>query len=93
MHLVKNWGFRYNKIDWHREAFPSGEAVYGCFGRKGTMLRKEKQKMAAFWLRAALIGVLAAVMVLLCGCDVLQRGQNTLRVRRPSVKFTVDMGL
>ena len=75
MYLVKNGGFRYNEMDWHREAFPSGEAVYGCFERKGTMLRKEKQKMAAYQLRAILIEVLAAVMIFLCGCSAGQRGQ------------------
>ena len=80
-------------MDWHREAFPSGEAVYGCFGRKGTMLRKEKQKTAAFWLRAALIGVLAAVMVLLCGCNVLQRGQLiSLEDKEESVETTSAEG-
>ena len=57
------------------------------------MLRKEKQKTAAFWLRAALIGVLAAVMVLLCGCNVLQRGQLiSLEDKEESVETTSAEG-
>ena len=39
------------------------------------MFRKEKQKMAAYQLRAVLIGVLAAVMIFLGGCSAGQRGQ------------------
>lgn len=61
--------------------------------KEGNYVKKRKTKNSCVLAAAALIGVLAAVMVLLCGCNVLQRGQLiSLEDKEESVETTSAEG-
>lgn len=61
--------------------------------KEGNYVKERKTKNSCVLAAGSLIGVLAAVMVLLCGCNVLQRGQLiSLEDKEESVETTSAEG-